>query len=39
MLGAVPRSEPQADKIHFTPKGYAILAEQVLPSVLAALGK
>lgn len=39
MLGAVPRSELQADKIHFTPKGYAILAQLILPAVLSALGK
>ena len=39
MLGAVPRSELQVDQIHFTPKGYAILAQSILPAVLSALGK
>jgi acyl-CoA thioesterase-1 len=39
MLDALPRSEVRADGVHFTPTGYAILAERVLPQVLAALGK
>jgi acyl-CoA thioesterase I len=38
MLGAVPRSELQSDRVHFTAKGYAILAQSTLPSVLAAIG-
>ena len=37
MLDALPRSEVRADGVHFTPAGYAILAERVLPRVLAAL--
>ena len=37
MLDALPRSELRSDGIHFTPKGYAILAERILPQVLAAL--
>lgn len=39
MLGELPDSEMQADGIHYTPRGYAMLAERVLPSVLAALGR
>ena len=39
MLDALPRSEVRADGVHFTPAGYAILAERVLPQVLAALSK
>jgi len=39
MLDALPRSELRADGIHFTPAGYAILAERILPQVLAALNK
>jgi acyl-CoA thioesterase-1 len=39
MLDALPRSELRADGIHFTPAGYAILAERILPQVLAALVK
>lgn len=38
-LQAVPASERAADGIHFTPRGYAILAQNVLPQVLAAIGK
>ena len=37
MLDALPRSELRADGVHFTPAGYAILAERILPQVLAAL--
>jgi acyl-CoA thioesterase I len=37
MLDALPRSELQSDGLHFTPAGYAILAERILPQVLAAL--
>jgi lysophospholipase L1-like esterase len=36
MLDVLPRSELRADGIHFTPAGYAILAERILPQVLAA---
>jgi lysophospholipase L1-like esterase len=36
MLDALPRSELRADGVHFTPAGYAILAERILPQVLAA---
>ena len=39
MLDALPRSELRADGVHFTPTGYSILAERILPQVLAALGK
>ena len=39
VLDALPRSELRDDRLHFTPKGYAILAERILPDVLAALGK
>lgn len=37
MLDALPRSELRADGVHFTPAGYALLAERILPQVLAAL--
>jgi acyl-CoA thioesterase I len=36
---ALPRTELRDDNIHFTPAGYAILAERLLPQVLAALGR
>jgi len=39
MLDALPRSELRDDGVHFTPKGYAILAERILPQVLAALNR
>ena len=39
VLDALPRSELRDDGIHFTPAGYAILAERILPDVLTALGK
>jgi len=39
VLDALPRSELRDDGIHFTPAGYAILAERILPQVLGALGK
>jgi acyl-CoA thioesterase-1 len=39
MLDALPRSELRADGVHFTPAGYAILAERILSQVLAALGR
>jgi acyl-CoA thioesterase I len=39
MLDALPRSELRDDGVHFTPAGYAILAERILPQVLAALGQ
>ncbi len=39
MLDALPRTELRADGIHFTPKGYAALAERILPEVLSALRK
>jgi len=38
-LDALPRSELRDDGVHFTPVGYALLAERLLPEVLAALGK
>lgn len=39
VLDALPRSELRDDGVHFTPAGYAILAERILPDVLAALDK
>jgi len=39
MLAELPGSELRADGIHYTPRGYAILAERVLPLLLTALGK
>ena len=38
-LGTLPDTEMQSDGIHYTPAGYAILAERLLPRVLAALGR
>ena len=38
-LGTLPDTEMQPDGIHYTPAGYAILAERLLPRVLAALGR
>ena len=38
-LDALPRSELRPDGVHFTPDGYALLAERILPEVLAALGR
>ncbi|HJZ32362.1 MAG TPA: GDSL-type esterase/lipase family protein [Hyphomicrobiaceae bacterium] len=38
LLDALPRSELREDQLHFTPKGYALLAEQILPVVIEALG-
>lgn len=39
VLDALPRSELRDDGVHFTPAGYAILAERTLPQVLSVLGK
>lgn len=39
VLDALPRSEVRADGVHFTPAGYALLAERILPLVLAALDR
>ncbi len=39
MLDALPRTELRDDGVHFTPAGYAILAERLLPQVRAALGQ
>jgi acyl-CoA thioesterase-1 len=39
MLDALPRTELRDDGVHFTPRGYAILAERLLPQVRAALGR
>ena len=39
MLDALPRTEVRADGIHFTAAGYSMLAERILPEVLAALSK
>ncbi len=38
-LDDLPRSELRPDGIHFTPDGYALLAERILPEVLIALGR
>ena len=38
-FAAVPQSERAADGVHFTPRGYAILAQNILPQVLAAIGR
>jgi acyl-CoA thioesterase-1 len=38
-LSAVPPSERQSDRIHFTPEGHSRLAAAILPGVLAALGR
>jgi acyl-CoA thioesterase-1 len=39
VLDALPRSELREDGLHFTPAGYGLLAERILPEVLAALGR
>jgi acyl-CoA thioesterase I len=39
VLDALPRSELREDGVHFTPAGYALLAERILPEVLTALGR
>ncbi|MET0192638.1 MAG: GDSL-type esterase/lipase family protein [Hyphomicrobiaceae bacterium] len=39
LFRSVPDTEMQSDGIHYTPNGYAILAERLLPRVLAALGR
>jgi acyl-CoA thioesterase I len=39
MLDALPRTELRDDGVHFTPAGYAILAERLLPRVIEALAK
>jgi len=39
MLDALPRDQFREDGVHFTPAGYANLAERLLPHVLAALGR
>lgn len=38
-LDDLPRSELRPDGIHFTPAGYALLAQRILPEVLVALGR
>lgn len=38
VLRALPASERRADGIHFTAAGYRMLAERILPEVLAVLG-
>jgi acyl-CoA thioesterase I len=38
-LDRLPRSELREDGVHFTPRGYAVLAERMLPQVRAALGR
>lgn len=39
LFSSLPDTEMQSDGIHYTPNGYAILAERLLPRVLAALGR
>lgn len=39
MFGALPQSERHPDGMHFTARGYALLAQQILPQVLSALGR
>ena len=39
MLAELPASELREDGIHYTPQGYAILAQRVLPLLRDALGK
>jgi acyl-CoA thioesterase-1 len=39
LLGTLPDTEMQSDGLHYTPGGYAMLAERLLPDVLAALGR
>ncbi len=39
LLAELPPGERAWDGIHFTPQGYALLAERLLPQVLAAIGK
>ena len=39
MLDALPRDQLREDGVHFTLEGYGILAEHILPQVLAALGR
>jgi acyl-CoA thioesterase I len=39
VFSALPDTEMQPDGIHYTPKGYAVLAERLLPRVLAAIGR
>lgn len=39
MFRAVPQAERHSDGQHFTARGYAILAQNILPEVLAALGR
>jgi len=37
VLDALPRSELRDDGLHFTPAGYILLAERILPEVISAL--
>jgi acyl-CoA thioesterase-1 len=39
VLDALPRTELRSDGVHYTPAGYALLAERILPDVLTALGR
>jgi acyl-CoA thioesterase-1 len=39
LFRSLPDTEMQSDGIHYTPAGYAILAERLLPRVLTALGR
>jgi len=39
MLQSLPPGERASDGQHFTPRGYAILAQRILPQVLSALGR
>ena len=38
MLHAIPREMHQPDGVHLTPAGYRLLAQRILPRVMAALG-
>jgi acyl-CoA thioesterase-1 len=38
MLGAIPAQMHQPDRVHLTAEGYHLLAAQMLPRVIAALG-
>ena len=37
MLAELPASELLEDGIHYTPKGYALLAQRMLPLIVEAL--
>ena len=39
LLARLPDAERQPDRIHFTARGYELLAERILPDVLVALAR